>query len=642
MLFSYNWLKKHVPDLPEPEKLEDGIIFHAFEVEGLAKAEGDWTLDIKVLPDRAHDCLCHLGIAREAAAIFDLPLTKPIWEEVKPGDLEPLLIRIEDEKACRRYVGRRVNNVAVFESPDWLKKSLAVIGQRSINSVVDIANYVMFDLGQPLHAFDADKVEGGIKARFAKPGEKIITLDGDEVALDESIFIIADDVGPLAIAGIKGGQKAGVTKETKNLILEAANFDPVLIRKIASKIKLKTDASKRFENELARETASEAMKMFSAMLKELVGGEYGEVVDVYPAERQLSPIKIKPEFISQRLGVTIPEGEIKKIFSRLGLDVKEEDDGWLVAPPFWRLDLTEEVNLVEEIGRIFGYEGIKPEILPPLSAKAYRAEHFEQQFLVANLVRRALFKSGFTEVYGYAFTDHGEVKVENPLAADKAFLRANLIDWLGTKLKENLIHVIFDDEPVKIFEIGTVFPQDGWEEMRLAIGLGYRKKIKGTEPPKELEMAVASVAEAIGWSGNLPRVTESASADGLHQLVEFNFEKMVDMAGPVSALPEKEMLNQDASYRPVSPYPRIIRDVAVWVPADMGAEQVGEIIIEAAGELLLDKPILFDEFKKEGRKSLAFRLVLQSYEKTLSDGEANKVAEGVIGALEKADFEVRK
>ena len=168
------------------------------------------------------------------------------------------------------------------------------------------------------------------------------------------------------------------------------------------------------------------------------------------------------------------------------------------------------------------------------------------------------------------------------------------------------------------------------------------KPTKPITPVNATAAAVASVAEAIGWSGNLPRVTESASADGLHQLVEFNFEKMVDMAGPVSALPEKEMLNQDASYRPVSPYPRIIRDVAVWVPADMGAEQVGEIIIEAAGELLLDKPILFDEFKKEGRKSLAFRLVLQSYEKTLSDGEANKVAEGVIGALEKADFEVRK
>lgn len=641
MLFSYNWLKKYVPDLPEPEKLEDGIIFHAFEVEGLTQVEDDWTLDIKVLPDRAHDCLCHLGVAREAAAIFDLELKQPNFETLETKTLEPLIIEIEDEKACRRYIGRRVNNATVAESPEWLKKSLTTIGQRPINSVVDVANYVMFDLGQPLHSFDADKVEGAIKVRFAKTGEKITTLDGDEVNLDESILIIADEVAPLAIAGIKGGKKAEVTKETKNLVLESANFDPVLIRKTSAKLKIKTDASKRFENELARETALEAMKMLSVMLKELAGGDYGEAVDVYPTVRQIKPINVKPDFINQRLGIAVSAVEIKNILARLGLEVEEGENGWTITPPFWRLDLTEEANLVEEVGRIYGYDKVKPEILPSLPDKAYRTERYEQQFLVANLARKALVELDFTEVYGYAFADHGEVKVENPLAADKAFLRVNLIDWLLTKIKENLVHVIFDNEPVKVFEIGTVFPQAGWEETRLAIGLGYRKKIKGTDLQKELEAAVASVAEAIKWSGNLPQVGKHSSDDGLCQLAEFNFEKMVDMAGPIEPLSEKELLNPHASYRPVSPYPRIIRDVAVWVPAETNAADVKEMIIEAAGELLLGEPILFDEFKKDDRRSLAFRMILQSYEKTLSDEEANVVAGNVTQKLQEAGFEVR-
>ena len=641
MIFLYSWLKKYVPDLPEPEKLEDGIIFHAFEVEGLTQIGDDWTLDIKVLPDRAHDCLCHLGVAREAAAIFDLELKQPAFETFEPKTLEPLIIEIEDEKACRRYIGRRVNNITVAESPEWLKKSLTTIGQRPINGVVDVANYVMFDLGQPLHAFDADRVEGAIRVRFAKAGEKITTLDGDDVNLDESILIIADEVAPLAIAGIKGGKKAEVTKSTKNLILEAANFDPVLIRKTSVKIKIKTDASKRFENELARETAFEAMKMLSAILKELVGGEYGEAVDVYPTVRQIKPISVKPDFINQRLGAAISETEIKGIFGRLGLKVEEGENSWMIMPPFWRLDLTEEANLVEEIGRIYGYDKVKPEILPSLPAKAYKAERYEKQFLVANLARQALRQAGFTEVYGYAFANHGEVRVENPLAADKAFLRVNLIDWLFAKIKENLIHVIFDNEPVKVFEIGTVFPQVGWEETRLAIGLGYRKKIKGTDSQKELETAVAAVAEAIKWSGNLPQVGKHSSGDGLCQLVEFNFEKMVDMAGPIEPLSEKELLNPHASYWPISPYPRIIRDVAVWVPAETDAADVKKMIIEAAGKLLLGEPILFDEFKKDDRKSMAFRMILQSYEKTLSDEEANVVAGNVTQKLEEVGFEVR-
>lgn len=622
--------------------MEEGVIFHAFEVESLEQKNDDWALEVKVLPDRAHDCLCHLGLAREASVIFDLKIEQAKISKPQISLSELLSIKIEDEKSCRRYIGRRVGDVQVADPPAWLKTALETIGQRSINNIVDIANYVMFDLGQPLHAFDADKVDGEINVRFAKTGEKIITLDGDEVALDESILIIADSQEPLAIAGIKGGKKAEVTKDTKNLILESANFDPVLTRKTSAKIKLKTDASKRFENEFSQETALLAMEMFSGLISELAGGCFGEIVDNYPKPNQVRKIKIEPSLINRRLALEVPPVESKKILGKLGVEIEEAGDEWVLTPPDWRLDLIEEVNFVEEIGRIVGYDKIKPAILSDLPAGSYKTEHYEKRFAVGNLIRQTLARDGFSELFGYAFTEKGEVKVVNPLASDKAFLRANLSDWLVEKMNSNLVHIIFDNEAIKVFEFGTVFPAEGWEETRLAIGLGLRKKIKGLDLAAELKKASQALAETIKWSGELPVVKSFVSADGLCQVVEFNFEKIVDMAGPIELTLTDSLINPAASYHPVSPYPRIIRDVAVWVPEGADSVEVAQMISTSAGPLLLGAPILFDEFNKDGRKSLAFRLILQSDEKTLSDEEANKVYDSVAETLEKAGFEVRK
>ncbi|MFA5736992.1 MAG: phenylalanine--tRNA ligase subunit beta [Candidatus Paceibacterota bacterium] len=641
MLFSYNWLKKYVPTLPAPEKLEEGIIFHAFEVESLDQKNEDWVFEIKILPDRAHDCLCHLGLAREVAAIFNLTLQPVKVDEPKILPLEILPIKIEDEKFCRRYIGRRVANVCVTDSPIWLKKALENIGQRSINNVVDAANYVMFDLGQPLHAFDADKVDGAINVRFARPGEKIVTLDGDEVTLDESILIISDEKDPLAIAGLKGGKKAEVTKETKNLILEAANFEPVMVRKMSAKIKLKTDASKRFENEISTQTALSAMEMFSSLISELAAGDFGEIVDVYPKPILIEKVKIDPNFISRRLALEVSLVESKKIFEKLSIGV-EEGEEWVLTPPHWRLDLKEAVNFVEEVGRIIGYDKIKSTILPNLPKDSYQVESYEKRFAVGNLIRQTLTELGFSELFGYAFADKGEVKVVNPLANDKAFLRAELTDWLVEKINSNLIHIIFDNEIIKIFEIGTVFPSEGWEEIRLAIGLGARKKNKNQDLAVELKKVIQAISEKIRWSGELPVIKNFVSLDGLCQVFEFNFEKIVDMAGPIEAIAENSLVNPEANYFPVSPYPRIIRDVAVWVSEVTNIEEIKEIILNSAGPLLLGAPILFDEFKKEGKKSLAFRLVLQSNKKTLSDQEANDVYDKIAAQLEQAGFEVRK
>lgn len=638
MLFSYNWLKQYVPDLPAPLKVEEGIIFHAFEVEGIEQREEDILMEIKVLPDRASDCLCHQGVAREVAAIFDLIFSLPMPEsDLALGRFQDLDIKIEDPIACRRYIGERVRGVKVGPSPKWLASALEAIGQRSINNIVDATNYVMFDIGQPMHAFDADKVEGGIVARRAKAGEKMTTLDGKDLVLDKSVLVIADDRGPLALAGIKGGNRAEVDVETKNIILESASFDPVLIRKTSAKLGIRTDASKRFENNLSRETALPAMVKLADILQVVAGGEYLGVVDVYPTKQEEREIIVDVDNIARHLGVEISSGEIKNILKRLGLGVEVQDNRLGLTIPYWRVDLQEEANIIEEVGRVYGYDKIKSELLPQADLSAETSAKAEKRFAIANKLREILVRAGFVEVMGYALTTKGEIELANPLASDKAWLRSDLSDWLVERIKFNLEYVLFDTESVKVFEIGKIFKKGYQEDTHLAIGLGYRKKIKGVDGAKELE----NIKEIISKELGVEIKGKVVSAD-LQNIIEINLDEIIDKVKDFPPADLSAYMSDAFNYQPVSSYPRIIRDVAVWVPEATQVEDVGDLIRRSMGSLCVAGPILFDEFAKEGRKSLAFRLVFQSYEKTLSDDEANAEMNRVIEALENKGFEVRK
>ncbi len=638
MLVSYDWLQKYfAKPLPKASDVVDKLIFHAFEVESVEERYGDFVFDVKVLPDRAHDCLCHYGIAKEIAALFNLE-AKPPKGELGSAKTQKtsrdLKIKIEESNLCRRYVGRVIENIQVKGSPDWLRVDLEKLEQRSISNIVDASNHGMFDVGQPLHAFDADKVKGGIIVRLAKIGEKITTLDNQEVNLDETILIIADDEGPLAIAGVKGGKKAEVTSETKNLILESANFDPVNIRKTAQKIGIKTDASKRFENEISTEVADYAMDLLTELIVKEAGTnetKVGEKIDKYQSKNIPAPVEFEVREFKERLGVVIPTEESVKILESLGIKVEQipESSRIRVIPPVERIDLVAKENYVEEVGRIYGYDKIKGRIPDHLEAKPLSGA--EKRFNLANKIRVMLKAEGFTEVYGYAFTGKGEVELANPLAVGKEFLRTNLIDLLTEKLKFNLSHVLFDDEAVKIFEIGKVFTS-GEEETRLALGVSYRKKIKGQDARKEVEEALEKIGKKTSVTG-----------DEVTGLREINFDELVEESSDTTPVPLEGLVNKNASYKIVSPYPRIIRDIAVWVPENTAVEAVMTTIKSSAGDLCVLGPILFDEFVKEERKSLAFRLVFQSYQKTLSDDEANLEMSKVIEALEKCpNFEVRK
>ncbi len=325
MVTSYNWLQSYFKEkLPSPEKVAELLIFHAFEVESIAKRGSDTILDVKVLPDRAHDALSHRGIARELAVHLNTRIIDTKKSEKAQGEKSHsmLSIDVKDSTLCRRYVGRIIEGIEVKPSPKWLVKRLEAIGQKSINNIVDATNFVMFDLGQPLHAFNADKIDSGeIMIRNAEKGEGIITLDGKEVALNNETLIIADSKSPLAIAGIKGGKKAEINAGTKNVILEAANFSPANIRKTSRRLGIQTDSSKRFENEQSPEGAEEAMERVTQLIMEIAGGKdtsVGGVIDIYPRKPAPYVVGVSIDEANRILGVSISEKEIVLIFSRAG------------------------------------------------------------------------------------------------------------------------------------------------------------------------------------------------------------------------------------------------------------------------------------------------------------------------------------
>ncbi|MDP2934570.1 MAG: phenylalanine--tRNA ligase beta subunit-related protein, partial [bacterium] len=338
MKASYNWLREYVKNLPKPEKLADLLTMHSFEVKTPEKSGNDYLLDIDVLPNRAHDCLCHLGIAKECAALIKSKIKTPAYAEASAGKQKSKVIEskktkaadfinieIKDKNSCPRYTARVINNVKIGPSPKWLKEKLEILGQKSINNVVDAANYVMFELGQPLHAFDYEKIEGKkIIIRKARNKEKIITLDGEICELNDSVLVIADNSDALALAGVKGGTKAEITLKTKTIILESANFNIHAVRNTVKKTGIKTDASIRFEHGLDPNLAQEAMDRVAELIREIAKGEIAKgMIDVYPQKVFAKKIKLNREKVESILGTKITNPEITGILKSLGFEVDE-------------------------------------------------------------------------------------------------------------------------------------------------------------------------------------------------------------------------------------------------------------------------------------------------------------------------------
>lgn len=726
MLVSYNWLQTYFKEkLPEPEKLADIITMGIFEIEGIERqaktadsidgSTEDVVLDVKVLPDRAPYCLSHRYIAQEIGALLGYEYITPEIDEIDVQDTEYVFSASIDENMeenvpvessavssteplAERYVTRVIENVTVAGSPDWLKNKLETLGQRSINNMVDLTNYFMLETGQPLHVFDADKVKGNITIRRARNGESVTTLDGKVIELDPSIMVIADDEGPLDLAGIKGGKKAELTVDTKRVMTSAACFNPVLVRKAALKTGVRTDASKRFENAITPERAGLAESLLASHIQKLDPSVIvGAVIDVYPNPVEPKTISVRLQDISDRLGTQVDSKDVEAILTRCGFTVQEtegvdvgDDDvnsdlgaaEFLISIPSYRRDICITEDIVDEVGRIYGYDKVEG-VVP----KADNERIILKNFYYQNTIKKVLADIGFSEVYTYSLTDAGSMEVQNPLTSERSRMRDSISYTLPKKFLSNMKNAdLLGLKEIRMFEIGKVFSLDygtndeksvgGFcEKHTLAFGIARPKQPKGHDTQMELSAIAHYVVNAIGATAvpelRFTEIVGDAQTPCSGYVVEFDIDSLIEaqvepsIDADMGKYCDSAHLNEDVDtssvlntsdtdasngivagltnasektqvkFKPISQYPFSARDVAVFVPGERHADtDVLNVIINSLTDeqkKLLVRTTLFDVFtkRKEGepvKTSYAYRLVFQSTERTLTEDE-------VVGAM---------
>jgi len=683
MKFSYNWLQSFfVKKLPTSKKLAEILTMHFAEVEGTETKNNDSILNIDVRPNRAADCFSHLGIAREIAAITNLKLQASNLKlvedkKLKAGDF--IKVEVKDKNACLRYSAKVMTSIKVGPSPKWLKDKLAVCGLKSINNIVDAANYVMLETGQPLHAFDGEKLEEKkIIVRFAKDKEKIVTLDGQKFDLNKDILVISDEKNPVAIAGIKGGKTPEIDKKTKIVVLEAANFDSQIIRQGSKKLNLKTDASLRFEHGIDPNLTEIALNRVCCLIQKIAGGKITkDLVDVYPKKVFPKIIKLDLNYIESLLGIKIPEKEIKRILESLGLKIENQNRKLKimnVIVPTFRLDLLIPEDLIEEIGRIYGYDRI--EAVFPTSSLIPPKRNLD--IFWQDMAKNALKEVGLSEVYNYSFFGEKEkrifgykdelIEVENPLSQEQKYLRASLIPNLLQDIEKNFRNI----KQIRIFELGKIFTlgknenKNRGEEKNMLSGaltgdmffqakgiidsllnkLGISSiwydeykptpedsKISIWHPQKCAEIKIDG--KEIGFLGEIsPRILNNFDIQGKVVLFDIDFEKLIKLA------------SEEHEYKPISRFPSAVRDIAVLVPRFIRVEEVLNEIYEAGGAIIRDID-LFDIYEGEelpgGKKNLAFHIIFQAENRTLSSEEIDNAQNKIIKTLEKnPEWQVRR
>lgn len=629
MKVSYDWLQTFFDgNLPSVDAVGDALMFHSWELEDVVSNDGDSVLDVNVLPDKSAWALSHRGIAKDLSVVLGIPLTRDPLHDA--ATLQPRHAGIEIQlqtPTCTRYSAALVRGVSVGPSPAWLQKRLAALGQRSINNVVDITNYVMFDLGQPLHAYDAGKL-GGVKivVRSSRSGEEITTLTGETYTLSSDDAVIADGTtdAAIGIAGIKGGMLAEVEDATVDILLEAGNFVPVPVRKTAQRIKLRTDASARYENGIVPEMTAYGLTAAVALLQEIAGGTLEGYADTGAPERVFEPVTVPISKINSVLGLNLTEAHIRDILNRFGYAYTVTDRELTVTPPFERTDLSIPEDIIEEVGRIHGYADV-PSIVPEPIA----LEEHNKRFFYSEVVRDVLTAQGFSEIYTSSFRNSDEVQLANALAADKGYLRSDLRQNMEEALIKNVPHEDLLGIPfVGAFEIGTVFRTTG-EHFSVVVGVRHGAAYKEKMDQRLLAEALSALEAKLG-------PLHANMSDGI---AEFNFDAVLDVLPEPDAYAPFDLI-EDVTYAPFSPYPSISRDIAFWIHDNTPIDEIESLLQNEAGALCV-RITLFDEFSKDGRTSYAFRLVFQSEEKTLTDEEVNAVMEPLYRAVEMRGWETR-
>jgi phenylalanyl-tRNA synthetase beta chain len=644
MLVSFNWLKEYLGDTKlSAQEAADLLGAHAFEIEGIKEKGSDTVIDVDILPNRSSDCLCHRGIARELASITNTPLANdPLSETPELSDLDTIVIDIADKEACPRFAASLITGLEVKESPAWLKARLEAIGQRPINNIVDATNYVMFAIGQPIHAYDAElfpQVDGKwqFNVRFAEAGESVSLIpeggkDEERVVEcqgTELLIVDGSSNTPIGLAGVKGGSFAGVHDKTTKVIIETAHFHPTITRKTARRLGIVIDASKRFENEPSRELIPYTQQAVCDLITEIAGGQYEGTVDVYPESVENPTVEVPVMQTKKLLGLELTAEEIADILERIGAEVSLNSETVSAKGPWERTDLQIAEDFIEEVGRINGYEHVsavapaKSE-LPELNQRHYYSEK----------IRQLLIAEGFSEVITSSFRKKDTVQLKNALASDKSCLRSSLIKNISEALDKNASFTDLLGMPdTRLFEIGTVF---------------YKAGDKLTE---HIALTIGVRVKPAGYTGKEDKIIthlKTVLSDGLGVAIDGTSEKGVlelNLTELLKKLPEPTAyepvgVSEEITYQPFSVYQHMSRDIAMWVKAGTTAEAVEAVLNTAAGDLRV-RTTQFDEFTKDGRTSLGFRLVFQSPEKTLTDEVVNAVMDKVYNAVQEQGWEVR-
>ncbi|KKP97360.1 MAG: Phenylalanine-tRNA ligase beta subunit [Candidatus Moranbacteria bacterium GW2011_GWE1_36_7] len=653
----------------------------------------DEVLDIKVLPDRAHDAVSHVAMAREIVALEGGKMDYD-YEGLVLGNkkVKNLKVKIENKELCKRYIGAVLSGVQVKSSPDWMKARLEACGLNAINNVVDATNYVMLELGQPLHAFDGDVIGNEIIVRTGKKDEELLLLDDSKIKLTHNDIVIAGKNGALALAGIMGGKDSGISENSTNIILEAANFKPLSIRKTRSRLGLFTDASSRFEKELDPNLAEKAMVRVIEILEHTANATFEGVVDEYQEKIKPWTVELDLAYVDKLLGVAVPSKISEKILTSLGIKVKVKKGTLLAEIPTFRIDLKRQEDLIEEIGRIYGYdkvENVAPSVVVT-AAKQNEGRIFERA------LKNILIGQGFSEVYNYSFysakdaelSQLGKIKhleLEMPMSPEQSQLRVSLIPNLLKNVKENLKN--FNE--FNIFEIGKVY----WsrlvstsghlhesrqankevlpEEKSILVGVMVLKKKSAKEEKMdkrhesgffEAKAAVDHVLAQLGiidhyydtfngvpiemplalWhqgrSGEIKIHGSEKSFGYVGEISPFVLESFDINTRVVMFEFDMEKLSdiseEEREYAPIRKHPVVTRDISLLARKDVRVDEILQTIQLAGGDLVLDVD-LFDAIDfADDTSSFAFHIILGSSERTLTGKEIDDAMNLITKQLE--------
>ena len=624
----------------------------------------DKLFTLKLTPNRS-DCLSLVGIAREVAALTGAALSLPSFANVAAGIADSKQVSVADQSACPRYCGRMIKGVdAKAKTPDWMVRRLERSGLHSISAIVDITNYVLLELGQPMHAFDANKLSGDIQVRWAQPAEEITLLNQQTVKLDKDMLVIADNSGAIAMAGVMGGQSTAVSDETTDIFLESAFFTPDTIVGKGRRFGISTDSSYRFERGVDYLMTAQAMERATSLVLEICGGQAGVVTEAQASLPSRQPTTLHMDKLNSILGITLEAELVAKLFDQLGFDYQQEAGRFVVTPPSYRFDIEREEDLIEEIARLHGYDNI-PAIAPVADlqmlpdSEAQIARRVLQDILVAN---------DYQEVVTYSFVDESwerdllananPIKLKNPIASNLSVMRSSIWGGLLDVLVYNLNR---QQTRVRLFEIGATYHQaannayaettrvsglaygdalpEQWGEVARSVDfydvkadvdrltLGRAEYVAAAHPalhPGQSAQVILN-GKAVGWIGKLhPKWQQHYQLPRGVVLFELDLATLQQCQVP--------------AYSEVSKFPPIRRDMAVLVDEKVS---VGELLnaMQSASVEFVTEIGLFDVYRGKGipenQKSLAFFVMMQDSQKSMTDADADKAMNSLLDIIKK-------